>query len=46
MENEFDKQDEDEGETVDMRELLEIILERLAHIEGKLDRVGNIVLDD
>ena len=44
MENEFDEQDE--YETVDMRELLEIILERLAHIEGKLDRVGNIVLDD
>ena len=43
MEDEFDEQDEYDYETVDMSELLEIIFERLALIEGKLDMIGNLV---
>ena len=43
MEDEFDEQDEYQYETVDMSELLEMIFERLALIESKLDMVGNLV---
>tara|TARA_R110000822_G_scaffold44462_8_gene119251 strand:+ start:4827 stop:4985 length:159 start_codon:yes stop_codon:yes gene_type:complete len=43
MEDEFDEQDEYEYETVDMSELLEMIFERLALIEGKLDMIANLV---
>lgn len=43
MWGEFDEQDEYQYETVDMSELLEIIFERLALVEGKLDMIGNLV---